>query len=93
MRERVENEVDRLTEVVVDTDALTRSRHLDLYRAMTPGRRVELAIEMSEELRAITVAAMRSRNPSLTDRGVLNALIETLYGVRIDTANGPDVAC
>ncbi|MGK2957079.1 MAG: hypothetical protein ACSLFB_01470 [Acidimicrobiales bacterium] len=77
----------------MDTDTLTRSRHVEVYRGMTPAQRVELAIEMSEELRAITMAAMRFRNPSLTDRGALNALVEALYGVRIGTARDPDVAC
>lgn len=70
----------------MDTDARTRRRHLDVYRGMTPEQRVELAVDMSEELRAITMAAIRSRNPSLTEQETLSLLIWTLYGVRLGIA-------
>ncbi len=68
----------------MDTDARTRRRHLEVYRAMSPVRRVELAVAMSEELRAITMAQIRSRNPSFTEQEVMNSLIERLHGVRLD---------
>lgn len=71
-------------QVSMDTDAVVRSRHLEVYRTMTPEQRVETAINMSEELRAITIAAIRSRNPSLTEREVMKTFIRITHNVEID---------
>lgn len=67
----------------MDTDSHTRRRHLEVYRSMSPARRVELGVAMSEELRFITKAAIRSRNPAFTEEEVMRSHIELLYGVRI----------
>lgn len=75
-----------------DTDARVQAEHFAVFRAMTPQRRVELAIEMSEELRAITLASIRSRNPSLTETQARLALIEMLYGVEVNSFDRSNVA-
>ena len=62
-----------------DTDPEIRRRQLDAYRGMTPERRVELAIEMSEEARAISLAGIRARHPELDEAGAREELLRMLY--------------
>lgn len=46
---------------------------------MTPRQRVELAFEMSEELRAVSVAGIRARHPELDESGALAELARILH--------------
>jgi hypothetical protein len=47
---------------------------------MTPAERVALAIEMSDEIRAIAEAGIRRRHPQHTDDEVRAALVAILLG-------------
>lgn len=47
---------------------------------MAPVARVELAIRMSEEVREITLAGIRSRNLGATDEEVCLELLAVLHG-------------
>jgi hypothetical protein len=62
-----------------DTDPEARRVQLEVYRRMTPQRRVELAIEMSEEARAISLAGIRSRKPNLDAEQALAELVRMLH--------------
>jgi len=47
---------------------------------MTPEQRVAVAAEMSDEIRAITEAGIRHRNPAFTDDEVRAALAAIVLG-------------
>jgi hypothetical protein len=47
---------------------------------MLPGRRVALALELSEEARALTIAGIRARHPEWSDTQVAEACRALLLG-------------
>jgi hypothetical protein len=57
-----------------------RRRQLDIYRAMGPQRRVEQALALSEEMRAVAVEGIKRRNPSFDDEEVRVELLRILHG-------------
>jgi DUF1365 family protein len=65
---------------VTDTSTTMRARQLQVFRGMTPAQRVELAIEMSDEIRAVAEAGIRGRHPQHTDDEVRAALLAILLG-------------
>jgi hypothetical protein len=62
-----------------DTDPAVRRRQLEAYRRMTPQQRVELAFQMSEDLRAISLAGIRARHPELDEAAVAEELVRILH--------------
>ena len=63
-----------------DTSAQAREIQVEIYRRMTPSHRVALALELSEEARALTVSGIRARHPGWTDSRVAEACRERLLG-------------
>ena len=63
-----------------DTSTSALERQRDAFRRMTPEQRVALAVEMSDEIRAVTEAGIRHRHPALTDDEVRSALAEIVLG-------------
>jgi hypothetical protein len=63
-----------------DTAPDIRRRQFDIYRAMLPAQRVELAVAMSEDVRQITLDGIRARNPSFGDAQVRLEWLRILYG-------------
>lgn len=51
-----------------------------LYRRMSDARRLELALQMSDEARLITAAGIRAHHPEYTDVHVEDALRLLLLG-------------
>jgi hypothetical protein len=49
-----------------DTTDEARGVQLAAYRRMTPAQRAEIAVQMSEEARAVTEAGVRNRHPGWT---------------------------
>ena len=68
---------------LADTAPELRRRQLDVYRAMKPQQRVMLALEMSEEIRQISVDGIRSRNPYFDEVQVRLELLRVLHGNRL----------
>ena len=64
----------------LDTTEEARRVQLDAYRTMGADRRVELAMDMSEEVRLITLEGLRERNPEVEERGLAMLLIELWHG-------------
>jgi hypothetical protein len=62
-----------------DTDPEVRRLQLLAYRAMTPGERIELAVQMSEDMRAISLAGIRARRPELDEAGALEELARLVH--------------
>ena len=53
----------------------------EIFRRMTPGQRVEVAFEMSESIRNISLDGLRSRRPDLSREEALRELMRLMYGV------------
>jgi hypothetical protein len=53
---------------------------LGVYRQMSPARRAELALELSEAVRRITREGIRQRHPDYTEDEVHRAFVSLLYG-------------
>jgi len=52
----------------------------EIFRRMTPEQRVHLALEMSESMRKIARAGLRSRRPDLTEAELSRELLGIMYG-------------
>jgi hypothetical protein len=64
----------------IDTSVDAFERQLEAFRRMTPERRVELAAEMSDDIRALAMSGIRSRHPEYDSDQVEAALAELLVG-------------
>lgn len=65
---------------LLDTTPEIRRRQLAVYAAMSPEQRIEAAIGMSEEVRAIALDGIRSRNASADPAEVRREWLRILYG-------------
>jgi hypothetical protein len=63
-----------------DTTPDAAERQRDWYRACGPGRRGELALEMSEEARELTRAGIRGRHPEWSEAEVTAELLRIVLG-------------
>jgi hypothetical protein len=63
-----------------DTSTTALERQREAYRRMTPGQRVAIAAEMSDEIRAVTEAGIRHRRPADTDDEIRAALAAIVLG-------------
>ncbi len=57
-----------------------REVQIAAYRAMTPSQRVEIAFQLSDDVRALTQNGVRRRHPELDERGVHHEFLRILYG-------------
>ena len=73
---------------LADTAPESRRVQLEVYRAMSPERRVDVALAMSEDARGVTLEAIRARCGSLDDEGVRRELLRILLGASL-----ADVIC
>ena len=65
---------------LADTAPEARRRQLAVYRSMSPERKVEIALAMSEEARQLSMDGIRARKPHLDDEGVRRELLRLLHG-------------
>jgi hypothetical protein len=63
-----------------DTAHTARALQLEILRRMDGPTRLAMAMEMSDDARAISEAGIRHRNPQWTDEQVHEALLELLLG-------------
>jgi hypothetical protein len=77
-----------------DTTPEAHRAQIEVWRAMSPARKVRLVIEMSERAREIAIAGVMAREPGISRetarrrvlRGILgDALFEAAYGRRGDS--------
>ena len=57
-----------------DTTAEAHALRLEVYRSLSPAERLEMAMTMSDDVMAMTVAGIRSRRPDLDADGVIAEL-------------------
>ena len=65
---------------LLDTSMAALERQRETFRRMTPGERLAVAAEMSDEIRAVTEAGIRQRHPDYSDDQVRAALVGILLG-------------
>ncbi len=53
----------------------------EIFRSMTTEQRFHMALEMSESLRNVALAGLRSRRPDLDERGLSRELVRIMYGL------------
>ena len=64
-----------------DTSTDAWSRQIAAFGAMRPQDRVQVALQMSDEVRELSRAGIRTRHPEWTDDQVREALEELVLGV------------
>jgi hypothetical protein len=69
----------------LDTTDEAYQVQLDAYRAMGEDRRTEMAFEMSEQLRLITLDGLRERNPGADETELVVMLIDLWHGEALGT--------
>lgn len=72
-----------------DTSPETFAQQLAVYRRMAPAARVALAMDMTEEVRRVTAAGIRTRHPEYDDATVLAALRRVVLGDELFQAAWP----
>lgn len=63
-----------------DTTEEAREVQIGAYRAMTPSQRVEIALQLSDDVRALARAGVRRRHPELDEQGVHHEFLRILCG-------------
>jgi hypothetical protein len=69
-----------------DTSAEASAVHSAVLAAMSPAARMLLAIELSEEIRLVTLSGIRSRQPDLDERQCVRELIRLWHGDAVAAA-------
>jgi hypothetical protein len=73
-----------------DTLPKAYARQIEVYRSMSPGRRVEIGIEMSEESFRVMAAGIQTRHPAYDRAQVEWALRRLRVGDELFQAAWPD---
>jgi len=63
-----------------DTSREAAAIQRDIFRRMTTGQRLCLALEMSESMRNVALAGLRSRRPELPAEQLSLELMRIMYG-------------
>ena len=66
-----------------DTAAGAREAQLRVLRSLGPARRVELALEMSEQARAVSLAGVLAREPELSPEQARARLLRRVLGAAL----------
>ena len=63
-----------------DTSSRAAAIQEEIFRRMTTAQRLKLALEMSESMRNIALAGLRSRHPELSESELSHELMRIMYG-------------
>ena len=63
-----------------DTSPEAEAVQMDVFRRMTPSQRLELALQMSDSMRNVTLSGLRHRHPEMTEKELLRELMRVMYG-------------
>jgi hypothetical protein len=66
-----------------DTSPEAERVQAEVLRRLSPSRRLEIAIAMSEETRSLAKERLHQQHPILDETALGRALIEELYGIRV----------
>ena len=70
----------------LDTSQAAHDRQFEAFRRLSPEERLGLAVAMSDEIRALAEAGIRSRHPELTELEVREALADVMLGPELASA-------
>ncbi|HVI10661.1 MAG TPA: hypothetical protein VND65_20395 [Candidatus Binatia bacterium] len=63
-----------------DTSPEAARVQLEIYRRMTPAERLRMALEMSDSIRNVAMAGLRSRHPDWGEKELRQELMRIMYG-------------
>lgn len=63
-----------------DTSPEAAAIQAEIFRRMTPAQRLKLALEMTESMRNVALAGLRSRRPDLSEEELASELLRIMYG-------------
>ena len=66
--------------MVSDTSPEAARIQAEIFGRMTPSERLLLALEMSESIRDVALAGLRSRRPELSEHELRRELMSIMYG-------------
>ena len=64
-----------------DTSPEAAAIQAEIFRRMTPGERIKMALEMSEETRQLALQDLRRLHPELDEKGLIRELVRLRYGI------------
>jgi len=67
---------------ILDTSPDAAAVHAAVLRRMSPEQRVRAAFEMSDSLRELTLAGLRTRHPDWSEVRLRDELLWIMYGFR-----------
>ncbi|HKO59347.1 MAG TPA: hypothetical protein VJ276_26000 [Thermoanaerobaculia bacterium] len=65
---------------ISDTSPGAAVHQLKLYREAGPSRRAQIAVDLSDAVRATAMAGIRRRHPEYSEREVAAAFLRMVYG-------------
>ncbi len=68
---------------ISDTTPKVAAFHLELYRQAGPARRAQIAVDLSDAVRATALAGIRRRHPEYSEREVAAEFLRMVYGIRL----------
>lgn len=71
-------------EVTTAHEAAANARQIEIYRAMLPERRMEIALRMRTGMRELLAAGFRDRFPAWTEQDVRKAVAKRILHARTD---------
>lgn len=83
-----------LEAIPADTTREAWAVQVGIYRRMSPSRRLELALQMSDSLRRVVASGVRSRHPEYSEAQVRLAVARLWLGEELfrQTRPGVDIA-
>lgn len=64
--------------VEADHERAAHARQVAIYRAMTPGQRLQVALRMNRTVRELMALGFRARNPAWTEAKVQRAVADRI---------------
>jgi hypothetical protein len=68
------------TVIPADTTPEAWRVQLEIYRRMSPSKRLELALRMSDSMRAVVASGVRARHPEYDEEQIKHAVNRILLG-------------
>lgn len=68
----------------MDTSPEVERRQADAHRALGPTGRVEMAVELSEAVRELRLAGLRSTFPKVPRRELVKRFISEVHGIPVE---------
>ena len=65
--------------IPADTSPEAHAIQMEIYRRMTPQQRLKMALEMSDSIRNLALAGLRSRRPELNEEELMRELMRIMY--------------